>query len=78
MTMITLDIAQQHLDAWIQADLALARARSYMITTPNGSTQVTRADLSDIKRQIAYWQQQVNILTTNTNSPRFSKAQFTE
>lgn len=76
--MITLEIAQQHLDAWIQADLALARARSYMITTPNGSTQVTRADLSDIKRQIAYWQQQVDILTTDTNPPRFSKAQFTE
>lgn len=78
--MITLEIAQQHLDAWIQADLALANARSYMVTTPNGSTQVTRADLDDVKKQIAYWQQQVNVLSTS-NPPtcsRFSGSRFTE
>jgi hypothetical protein len=78
MAMITLDIAQQHLEAWLQADIALARAKSYMVTTPNGSTQVTRADLADVKKQIAYWQTQVNILTDNTERSRFSKAQFTE
>lgn len=76
--MITLEVAQQHLEAWLKADEMLARAKSYMVTTPNGSTQVTRADLSDIKRQIAYWQMQVDILSANKPRPRFAKAVFTE
>jgi hypothetical protein len=71
---MTRDIAQQHLDAWLSAELALAQAQSYMITTPSGQRQVTRANLAEVRRTITYWQNQVDGL--NTPRSRFSKAQF--
>lgn len=73
---MNLEIAQQHLTAWLTAELALAQAQSYMITTPSGQRQVTRANLAEVRMQISYWQQQVNTLTHGAR-PRFSKAQFT-
>lgn len=53
----TLEVAQQHLDAWIAADLALATGKSYSI----GTRSLTRANLSEIERSIRYWQEQVDL-----------------
>lgn len=52
----TLEVAQKHLDAWIAAEYALSTGKSYRI----GTRELTRADLSDIMRQIRYWQDQVD------------------
>ena len=57
MTM-TATIAQTHLDAWLAADLAVAKGQSYSIA----ARSLTRAVPGTIKAQIAYWQGVVNSL----------------
>jgi len=74
---MNLETAQQHLDAWLATELALAQAQSYMITTPSGQRQVTRANLAEVRTQIQYWQRQIQRLSNPLQS-RFSKAQFTD
>lgn len=53
MTGITLEIAEKHLDAWLEAELAVTTNQSYTI----GSRTLTRANLSKIRKQIEYWQE---------------------
>ena len=56
----TLEIAQKHLDAWLEAELAITTgAQSYTI----GSRTITRADLSQIREQIKYWKNEVEKAT---------------
>lgn len=55
MTVVT---AQTHLDAWLAADLAVAKGKSYSIQ----GRSLTRVDAETIKSQIAYWQSIVNSL----------------
>lgn len=52
---VTLTQAQAHLDAWLQADLAVAGGQSYSI---NGRS-LTRADAKEIKANIEYWESRV-------------------
>ena len=52
MAGITLKIAQKHLNAWLEAELAVTTNQSYTI----GSRSLTRADLSDIREQIVCWE----------------------
>ena len=47
MTGITLEIAEKHLDAWLEAELAVTTNQSYTI----GSRTLTRANLSEIRKQ---------------------------
>ena len=58
MAGITLETAQRHLDAWLEAELAVTNAQSYVI----GSRTMTKADLGEIRRQIEYWQGKANAL----------------
>lgn len=58
MTGITLETAQRHLDAWLEAELAVTNAQSYTI----GSRTMTKADLGEIRRAIEYWQGKVATL----------------
>ena len=48
MAGITLETAQRHLDAWLEAELAVTNAQSYTI----GSRTMTKADLGEIRRAI--------------------------
>lgn len=48
---ITLEIAQKHLDAWLEAELSCTTNQSYTI----GSRTLTRADLAEIRNTIKYW-----------------------
>ena len=48
---ITLEIAQKHLDAWLEAELACTTNQSYTI----GSRTLTRADLAEIRNTSKYW-----------------------
>jgi hypothetical protein len=50
--------ATAHLDAWLAADLALARGQSYAI----GDRTLTRTDGAHVKERIAYWQGVINSL----------------
>ena len=65
---LTLANAQAHLDAWMDADLAVASGQSYSI----GSRTLTRVDANVIRHEIAYWSRVVDTLTAegagNTNA----------
>ena len=42
---------KEHLDQWLEADMAVATGQSYQI----GSRALTRADAKDITEKIKYW-----------------------
>lgn len=52
---ISLEIAKKHLDAWLTAELEVTTHQSYTI----GSRSLTKANLSEIRKQIEYWRNQV-------------------
>lgn len=58
MAGITLQIAQAHLNQWLDADTALAAGKSYSI----GGRSVTRADTME---SIKYWQVWVSRLESS-------------
>lgn len=47
--------AKQHLEAWLQAELAVSTGQSYKI----GTRELNRANLYQIREQIKFWQRQV-------------------
>ena len=54
----TLEVARTHLNAYLEADLALATGKSYKI----GSRNLTRADAAEIKERIQFWSNEVDRL----------------
>ena len=55
----TLEEAKQHLQAWMEAELAVSiTGQRYKI----GSREITRADLPEIRRQILFWRNEVDRL----------------
>lgn len=52
---MTIERAKTHLDAWYKAELAVSTGQSYSI----GSRSLTRANLSEIRKQIEYWEKRV-------------------
>ena len=55
MAGITLETAQRHLDAWLEAEAAVTNAQSYTI----GSRTMTKANLAEIRKTIDYWNKKV-------------------
>ena len=47
-----------NLDAWLEAELAVTNAQSYTI----GSRTMTKANLTEIRKSIEYWQGKVTAL----------------
>lgn len=58
MATISLKTAQKHLDAWLEAELAVTNAQSYTI----GSRTLTKANLTEIRNSIEYWSGKVTQL----------------
>lgn len=58
MAGITLETAQHHLDAWLEAELSITTGQSY---TLRGRT-LTRANLTEIRNSIDYWNKKVHAL----------------
>ena len=56
---MTLTEAQQHLQVWLAADLALAEGKELRI----GSRTLTRVDAAEVKERIAFWQREVSRLS---------------
>lgn len=54
----TLEQAKKHLEAWMEAEIAVTTGQSYTLR----SRQLTRANLSDINKQIQFWANEVNKL----------------
>lgn len=55
MAGITLETAKKHLDAWLEAELTVTTGQSYTI----GSRVLTRANLTEIRNAIDYWNKKV-------------------
>lgn len=51
----TLEQAREHLNAWLQAELAVSTGQRYRI----GSRDLTRANLSEIRERITFWSNEV-------------------
>lgn len=60
MSGMTLQKAQEHLNAWLAANLALATSQSYKV----GTRSLTRADGAEVQRQINYWSSEVQRLSS--------------
>ena len=58
MSSWTLETARQHLQAYLEADLALATGKSYRI----GSRNLTRLDAAEVKERINFWSNEVERL----------------
>lgn len=56
---MTLTEAQQHLQAWLAADLALSQVKEYQI----GGKRLTRVNAAEVKERISFWQREVNRLS---------------
>ena len=54
----TLEQARTHLNAYLEADLALATGKSYKI----GSRNLTRLDAAEVKERIQFWSNEVERL----------------
>ncbi len=52
---ISLETARKHLDAWLEAELAVINGQEYTI----GSRTLRRANLADIQAQIKFWKSEV-------------------
>lgn len=58
MLTLTLEQARQHLQVWLDADIALATGKEYRI----GSRALTRADATEVKERIRFWSREVSRL----------------
>lgn len=56
MAGITLETAKKHLDAWLEAEMTVTTGQSYTI----GSRTLTRANLTEIRNAIDYWNGKVS------------------
>lgn len=56
--MINLERAKKHLDAWLEAELAVSTGQTYRI----GSRQLERANLQEIRKQISFWRREISKL----------------
>ncbi len=56
MAGITIERATEMLELWLKAEEALATSQSYTISTDGSSRTLTRADLADVAKRVAYWQ----------------------
>lgn len=50
--------ARKHLEAWLTAELEVTTHQSYTI----GSRSLTKANLSEIRKQIEFWQNEISKL----------------
>ena len=72
---ITSTQAQTALDAWIAADLAVAKGQSYSM---NGRS-LTLANAKEIREQIQYWERRVLALNnSSSNNQPAALADFSE
>ena len=72
---LTLTQAQTALDAWIAADLAVAKGQSYSM---NGRS-LTLANAKEIREQIQYWERRVSAFEqTIQNNQQAALADFSD
>lgn len=71
---LTVMQAQTALDAWIAADLAVAKGQSYSM---NGRS-LTLANTREIREQIQYWERRVATLESANQNQQAALADFSD
>lgn len=71
---LTVMQAQTALDAWIAADLAVARGQSYSM---NGRS-LTLANTREIREQIQYWERRVATMQSANQNQQAALADFSD
>lgn len=71
---LTITQAQTALDAWIAADLAVAKGQSYSM---NGRS-LTLANTREIREQIQYWERRVAALQVACQNQQAALADFND
>ena len=66
---ITLEMAQKHLEEWMEAELEITTHQSYRL----GNETLTMADLDAVRRNIDYWNAKVEELLRKQNSTRWNR-----
>lgn len=61
---ITLEVAQKHLDEWLEAELEITTHQSYRI----GGQTLTMAELAQVRKEIEYWADKVETLKAQAAS----------
>jgi len=69
---ITLVKAQEMLDTYVEAEIAVLGGQSFKQTTGNSDREWTLADIKDIQKGREYWEKRVNQLTAGRSSKRKS------
>lgn len=69
---ITTTTAQTALDAWIAADLAVAKGQSYSM---NGRS-LTMSNAKEIREQIQYWERRLATLQSTNQNQQAALADF--
>lgn len=64
MNGITLERAQKHLEAWLDAELAVTTGQSYKLS----DRELTRANLREIQQQVKFWDTKVKQLMNKGRS----------
>lgn len=59
---ITIEKANQMLEAWLNAEMAITTGQSYSM----GSRSLTRANLSEVRKAVEYWDKKVKALSGKT------------
>lgn len=62
MSAILLEQAKQQLQAWLDANIAVSQGQAYSMGTSNGNRSLTRANSSEILKQIDYWENKIKEL----------------
>jgi len=71
---ITTTTAQTALDAWISADLAVAKGQSYSM---NGRS-LTMSNAKEIREQIQYWERRLATLQSANQNQQAALADFSD
>lgn len=71
---VTLTHAKAALDAWLAADLAVARGQSYSM---NGRS-LTLVNSREIREQIQYWERRVAALESANQNQQAALADFSD
>ena len=71
---VTLTHAKAALDAWLAADLAVAKGQSYSM---NGRS-LTLANSREIREQIQYWERRVATLESVNQNQQAALADFSD
>lgn len=71
---ITETQAQTAFDAWVAADLAVAKGQSYSM---NGRT-LTLVNVKEIREQIQYWERRLAVLQSANQNQQAALADFSE